>query len=235
MLIRAGIGRNAVVASLGVSKNTVKTIMRRIRHKLGEDWVTNPSVLWPPQEDRAESARAEIAEAGPGGSSGCLADLPAIAREDAAKRTRKILGHQRRLSITILIRQSSNYQTAVVVSGAQRFWLKPALKYLTEARYLRFLYVDHFDIFAPPWLPLVNRGRGAVKAAAFATTNEHHVLNYLSLYVEQELPEYVDAVSQKLEKVKNMTAGYPRAADLPSRENLLCLARECLGQGNSQA
>lgn len=225
MLVRAGIGRNGVAASLGVSKNTVKTILRRIRHKLGEDWLTNPSVLWPPEEEGTVPSPDEFP--------GALPDLPAIEREEASRRVRKILERQRRISVTLLIRQSSNSQTVLAVSGAQRFWLKPALKYLTEARYLRFLCVDYFDVFDPPWLPLVNRGRGAIRAASFSTTNERHVLNYLSLYVENDLPEYVNAISQRLEQVKSMTAGHPRAADLPSREDLLHQARKCLGQASS--
>ncbi|TDA69353.1 MAG: hypothetical protein D9V47_05450 [Clostridia bacterium] len=221
MLVRVGIGRNAVAASLGVSKNTVKTILRRIRQKLGEDWAINPSVLWPPRGE-AEPARKGMAPV--------VADLAAIEQEEAEKRLHETLHRQRRLSFSLLIRRSSNNQTVIAVSGAQRFWLKPAIKYLTEARHLRFLYVDHFDVFAPPWLPLANRGRGAVKAAFFSTTNEHYVLNYLNLYLEHDLPAYVEAINKKLDQIRNMTAGHPRTAELPTREELMRQAMEILRQ-----
>lgn len=47
MLTRIRVGRNGIAGALGISVNSVKTMLRRIKNKLGEDWLDNPGIAWP--------------------------------------------------------------------------------------------------------------------------------------------------------------------------------------------
>lgn len=208
ILSRAGMGPNAVAGSMGLSTNTVKTLLRRIKRKLGSGWMHNKGIAW----DREPAATGEESStAGPGGT------VYAPPEPVFPNNTKELL-RQRGLGFRLLVLQNRSPKVVLRVSGAQRFWLRPALTELQSRKYLRLIVADRYDVFDPPWLPILNRGRKAIRAASFITIDYRHVQEHLERYLATGLPalfkEYVEFLESLQDRVR------PFEAELPTQEDL---------------
>lgn len=60
MLARIHVGRNGIAGVLSVSVNSVKTILRRIKDKLGPDWQGDKSISWPNPKAEYQEAKMKV-------------------------------------------------------------------------------------------------------------------------------------------------------------------------------
>ena len=195
MLARINTGRNAISGILGISVNSVKTLLKRIENKLGPNWRHNSNIVWPAPENKyfENVAAKEI-------------DLDEFENgyyhrlEREMKRQRKA----RQTSFLLLLNQSHPNKDILHVGSAQRFWLRSVLTELEDRKHIKLLSVDWNETFAPPWLPLVNRGRKEIRAADYVTYSESYVTNYIRNYIEHDLQEYVLEVNRKLKEVRQV-------------------------------
>jgi len=213
----------------------VKAVLRDIRGKLGPDWRERVPPKKPGDEAgyKALEGRAGPAfEAGvsPSGDkarpagSGPGREVPeaggtclSVARYEREAR------EGRRVAASLLLR--SHGRTLLKVSGDQRFFLKPVLGALEAERYLRLLAADRHDRFAPPWLPVVNRGRRAVRAAVYLVCDEPLVRAALEEYLRAGLSGYVAELSEKLAAARSLTGPW-RRAQLPDEQELWTWVRQ---------
>lgn len=230
-LARAGYGRNGIAAVLGISPGTVKVVLRQIRWKLGEDWRVNPHLVWPNQgEDALATAEGALATAQTTGMEEAAIPAAAVAvaadpePDGAMDRWQQEAREGRRLAALMLV-QSTPTRTLLKVSGLQRFFLKPLLSALEGEGHLRLLAADRNEVFAPPWLPIVNRGRRAVRAASYLVRNEARVRSGLQEYFSVGLTTYVQALLERLRTARSL-AGSWRRVDLPDAEEMWSLVRK---------
>lgn len=190
MLSKAGVGRNGIAGILDLSTNSVKTLIKRIETKLGSDWLKNSQIIWPHYEEIPQEEQAATSEE------------PPYAKAERRKQQEKRLIKNRGTALTILIKTSTEGRYVLHVAARQRFWLKPILKELEEQRTIKLLAVDWEDYFAPPWLPLVNKGRKKICSAAYAVNNINHVTGTTRNYLENELEDRLLEINGQLAKVK---------------------------------
>lgn len=200
MLARVNLGRNAISSALGLSVNSVKTIIKRIETKLGPGWRHNRDIIWPQPDAAAvaETAAAETAAAG----NNHLDDF----EDGYYHRLERELARQRKgrgISMRLVITQSRAGRDILHVTSAQRFWLRPALTELEDRKYIKLLAVDWNETFAPAWLPLVYRGRKEIRAADYVTYHGRHVIAHLRDYLEHRLQEYILKLNSRLEEVRS--------------------------------
>ncbi|MDK2986774.1 MAG: hypothetical protein PWQ96_2418 [Clostridia bacterium] len=214
MLARINIGRNAISGILGISVNSVKTLLKRIENKLGPNWRHNSHIVWPAPENKYLKSSNVQEENDPDDfENGYYHRL-----ERELKRQRKA----RQTSFLLLLNQSHPGKDILHVSSAQRFWLRPALKELENRKHIKLLAVDWNETFSPPWLPLVNRGRKEIRAADYVTFSEKYVTGYIRNYLEHKLKDYILEVNGKLEEVRQAVRKENDA--IPGLQELISMA-----------
>lgn len=206
ILARINLGRNAISSTLGISVNSVKTLLRRIEKKLGPDWCRNPNILWP----EPEGTYVELQEAAEEKQLDEFEDGYYHRLERELRRQFK----GRRTSLKLLINRNRRGKDILHVTSSQRLWLRPALKELEERKCIKLLVVDWNETFSPPWLPLVNRGRREIRAADYVTYNGRYVIEYIRNYVEHRLKDYILEVNSRLEEVRRATRDNKTIPDL---------------------
>lgn len=230
-LAKAGYGRNGIAAALGISPGTVKVVLRQIRWKLGEGWRDNPSFAWPSQA--SGPAKHEQASTLEGAVSAAEAAATQAAPAATAAESELAEGvgcwerearEGRRLAALLLV-QSAPRRTILKVSGGQRFFLKPLLSALEAEGHLRLLAADRSEVFDPPWLPIVNRGRKAVRAANYLVRNEARVKDALQEYFSAGLAGYLRGLLERLATARSL-AGYWRRVNLPGPQEMWELVYE---------
>ncbi|MHB1127612.1 MAG: helix-turn-helix domain-containing protein [Bacillota bacterium] len=191
-LQRMGIGRNGISSALELSVNTVKTITSRINGKLGVNWMHNCLIVWPTHSDKnndGNNCREYVQEK--------LQEWP----NPLDKKIHEKINKNRAFTNLMLVCQSKYGCYLLKVSGSQRFWLKPVLTNLVEWRYIKLIEVDWFDVFKPPWLPLVNRGRKVSRSAIYSIVKYHRVMIVLENYFKYELENYIGEVCDQIDRV----------------------------------
>ncbi len=208
-LSKAGYHRSGIAAALGVSGNTVKTVLRRIHKKLGDGWKERP-IRAAESHTSLEPVAVSFFEPHPAGEWG---EIP----------------NNRLVSLSLLVAGSRQGATVFRISGMQRFFLRPALAKLVENKHLRLLKVDWYDIYQPEWLPIVNRGRKTIRAAHYITTNGTYVERYLQNYLSHELPNYLEQLTASLEKAAVIESRSSLSIPLLAIQELKHLSAEAFG------
>lgn len=210
-LAQSGIQRNGIAVSLGVSANTVKTVLLRINQKLGTGWREQPLG---PADGTPSNAQPERPT---------LFEPPGNANQEGGGPI------NRGVALSMLVLSSRPRTTVFRVSGAQRFFLRPALHELADRKYLRLLKVDWYDVYQPEWLPVVNRGRRSVRAANYITENGHYVQGFLYNYLETKLEEYIEQLGMYLQAAYRVNGSSSRPVNLPTIDQLSAYARQSFG------
>ena len=209
MLARINVGRNGIAAVLGISVNSVKTLMRRIKQKLGQKWLQDKNIIWPQTEEAQESDGVET-----------LNELDQFENGYYHRLERELTRQfkARRGSFLLLISQSHPGKDIIHVTSSQRFWLRPVLKELEDRKYIKLLRVDWNETFSPNWLPLINRGRKEIRAADYVTYNAQFVVQYINDYIKNDLEDYLLECTDKLKEVKTTSKHntIPNIKDLTS-------------------
>lgn len=223
-LAQAGLGRNGIAAALGISANTVKTLRRRIRWKIAngvslESFCSRDGTGEGWQKISTFSGDNSLPQFGAPGIENIVVKEEAKSELD-------------RRQAALLFLQSRRGRAVLVLSAIQRFWLKPAVAWLEAERRLRLLTADRHEVFNPPWLPIVNRGRRVVRAAYYrmTETDQSFVLSYFGDYIQREnggLKSFLTRVCHRLEIARTMSSA--RGVFLPSFEDLLALVEEAFG------
>lgn len=232
-LARAGYGRSGIAAALGISPGTVKVVLRQIRWKLGENWREHPWLGEPVQECGPTNGEgAPLPEATLGFAEAAAAQeasetvTAGPAPGEATVRWEQEAREGRRLASLILV--CARTRTILKVSGSQRFFLKPVLATLEAEGHLRLLAADRNDVFDPPWLPIVNRGRKAVRAARYLVRDDARVRAALEEYFSAGLAFYVQGLLQRLATARSL-AGYWRRVNLPGAREMWGDVRKAFG------
>lgn len=216
MLARLSLGRNAISQTLGLSANSVKTILKRIEAKLGPHWKQNSRILWPEPDavTAGETAATEGTNHEDDFENGYYHRLERELRRQ---------WEGRRLSMRLLLARNRAGRDVLHVTSSQRFWLRPVLAELEDRKYLKLLAVDWNETFAPAWLPLVYRGRTEVRAADYATDDARHVTSCINNYLQHRLHDYILGLNTKLEEVRRATRHKYKSA-VPELTELTALA-----------
>ena len=193
LLARTSAGRNAISGILGLSVNSVKTLLKRIDKKLGPDWQRNPSIIWPDCSEVYLGEQAAASEEKDEFENGYYHRLLSM---------QKMQTKGRQTSFKLLIAQSKPGRDVFHVNSAQRFWLRPILKELEAEKTIKLLAVDWNETFAPTWLPLVNRGRKEIRAADYITYSTQRILEVMNNFLQHQLEDYIQEVNDKLEEVR---------------------------------
>lgn len=216
LLARLNLGRNAISQTLGLSPNSVKTILRRIEAKLGSHWSQNQHILWP--EPDGVTAGETVATGGIG-----YADDFENGYYHRLERELRRQWEGRRISMRLLLTRNRAGRDILHVTSSQRFWLRPVLAELEDRKYLKLLVVDWNETFAPAWLPVISRGRKEIRAADYATDHSRHVTASINNYLEHRLRDYIVELHTKLEEVRNTTRHQHKSA-VPDLTELTTLA-----------
>ncbi|PRR69041.1 hypothetical protein [Neomoorella humiferrea] len=244
LLAREGLKRWEIAAALGIQIGTVKSQLERVADKLGPDWKEKKNIVWPELDEEVLSALKTLREGD---------NLVAIEEEDSVPEEAAILHlkgvanktgsnylHQARaLQWRLLLLGDGR---ALHVGAAARFWIKPALSFLSENKYIRFLNSDVGDEpYRPWWLPYTTGGRARGTRAAFykiidASAGEY-VCNYLQFWLEDELEDYVTRLYSRMKQRWQALSRIARSAGRtvpvppPSLAELLQEARQVFGLG----
>ncbi|MCR4420650.1 MAG: LuxR C-terminal-related transcriptional regulator [Clostridia bacterium] len=234
-LAQAGLGRNAIAAALGISVSTVKTLRRRIRWKVGyvESFVSRDLPAMPKDDAPSHHAEPEVGQ-------GRSADHPegrgpgetaegTDGRSASASELAKMAAGGRRLAALILV-YSRRDGVLLKVTGVQRLWLQPVLTRLQTEGRIRLLAVDREDVYAPVWLPIVTRGRRAVRGAYYRVREggQQVVLAAIADYLYRGgLRDTFENAWQRLWETARILGG--GCTSIPTRGELLAIVGEAFG------
>jgi len=236
-LARAGYTKSGIAAALGIAPGTVKAVLRDIRRKLGPNWRETLLPGGPGEEGAAADDEAQpwlsAVPAGPQASATAEGTQdPSAGWEPAGsaatERYEREAREGRRLAALLLVR--SQGRPVLKVSGSQRFFLRPLLAALEAEGCLRLFATDRHDVFDPPWLAIVNRGRRAVRAAAYLVRDEARVRAALEQYLEAGLVDYVESLIERVAATRGLMARW-RRGNLPTSAEIWDRVREAFGGG----
>lgn len=237
-LARAGYGRNGIAAALGISSGTVKVVLRQIRWKLGDDWQNNPSWIWPGHEydspATANESSISTAESDMPVEENAAGYIAAALFEPDDKEGRWLKETQagRHLAALLLI-QGGPRKHLLKVSGLQRFLLRPALLDMEEKGYIRLLAADRNDLFSPPWLPIVHRGRRSIRAATYLVRNEVRVREGFDDFMRNGFQLYVENIMELIGTARQVASKW-RKTSFPDVDDLKCMIDEAFGISNRE-
>jgi len=221
-MARMDVGRNAISGLFNLSPNSVKKLLHRIEDKLGPDWQKNPCIIWPEPEPVGAEAQEEgdetLADSGEGGY---------------YHRLEKELQEQEkryRVGWFLFIYKTAGGREILHVTAPQRFWLKPVLTELEERKLIKLLAVDWTELFAPHWLPLLNRGRKQIRTADYTVRGASYVVKVIEEYLESGLEDYLLRLAARLDEVKN-ARHLRKKVILPNFDQLKAMALADLGRG----
>ncbi|WP_258359645.1 hypothetical protein [Moorella sulfitireducens (nom. illeg.)] len=249
LLARAGLKRWEIATALGLQQGTVKSQLERVANKLGPNWKGRPDIIWPELEEEVLHAIKSLQEQNKQEINFNYARMAmegSISPDEAA-----ILQLQGVPSPagTAYLRRARAVQWHLLLLGdgrvlhvgaAPRFWIKPALTFLADSKYIRYLHSDNGDDpYRPWWLPYTTGGRVRGTKAAYYKLGDasagDYVSNYLQAWLEEELVDYVTRLYSRIQQrwlalsriARN--AGRKEPEPPPTQEELLLEARQALG------
>ncbi|NLW07767.1 MAG: hypothetical protein GX039_07330 [Clostridia bacterium] len=133
-----------------------------------------------------------------------------------------------------------NKDRTLYVNPGARFWLKPALGFLTDNRYLRFFHSDKTsEPYRPWWLPYISSNRVRATRAAYYKMADNSAAEYSRFYLDKWIKGELELYAARLHALmqqrwqalhriaRSAGRGTPEAP--PTLEELITAAQAALG------